>query len=333
MIVNPKVSILVPIYGVEKFIERCAISLFEQTFDDIEYIFVNDCTPDKSIDILKEVLEKYPYRKSQVQIINHEVNKGVSAARNTGIENVNGSYILQVDGDDFLELNAIEILYNKAISDKADIVICDYYLEWDNERKKVIQNFDFEKTNFINMLISGEATPCFWNKLIKKELYINYAIKTKEGVNMGEDLMVIPKLIYFSNKMTKLNIPLYHYIQLNTLSYTKKMTKKNIENLNYVLNDLKVFFESKQDGSLYGKSLLKGKLRKKIELIYQSNVETFHDSYYIFPEINNMNNINFLSFRERILFYFIKLDNMIILKKYLKFYNNLFEIIQRLKGR
>lgn len=97
-----KVSILVPIYGVEQYIERCAKSLFEQTYSEIEYVFVNDCTKDDSIGVLNRVLEKFPQRKLQVRIINHEKNKGLGAARRTAILNANGDYILHVDSDDYI---------------------------------------------------------------------------------------------------------------------------------------------------------------------------------------------------------------------------------------
>ena len=76
-----KVSVLVPVYGVEKYIERCAVSLFEQTHRDMEYVFVNDCTPDRSISILRSVIERYPDRAPQVRIIDNEVNRGVGATR------------------------------------------------------------------------------------------------------------------------------------------------------------------------------------------------------------------------------------------------------------
>ena len=83
---NPKVSILVPIYNVEKYIERCAVSLFEQTYENIEYVFVNDCTPDQSIKVLKHVLGRYPQRSSKTKVINHDRNRGVAASRNTALD-------------------------------------------------------------------------------------------------------------------------------------------------------------------------------------------------------------------------------------------------------
>ena len=82
----PKVSVIIPIYGVEKYIERCARSLFEQTLDDIEFVFVNDCTQDKSMEVLQTIIDKYPNRKGQVRIVHHEVNKGKGRALKTAFQ-------------------------------------------------------------------------------------------------------------------------------------------------------------------------------------------------------------------------------------------------------
>lgn len=97
-----KVSVLVPVYGVEKYIERCAVSLFEQTHRDMEYVFVNDCTPDRSISILRSVIERYPDRARQVRIIDNEVNRGVGATRAVAIAAATGECIMHADSDDYM---------------------------------------------------------------------------------------------------------------------------------------------------------------------------------------------------------------------------------------
>ena len=94
---QPFVSVIVPIYGVEKYIERCARSLLEQTIENIEYIFVNDCTKDNSIAILESVIKEYPHREHQVRIIHHGTNKGLPQARKTGLLNAHGEYIAHCD--------------------------------------------------------------------------------------------------------------------------------------------------------------------------------------------------------------------------------------------
>ena len=108
-----KVSILVPIYGVEQYIDRCARSLFEQTYPNLEYVFVNDCTKDRSVEVLRKVLEAYPEKGNAVKIVDHERNRGLAAARNTALAHATGEFVCLVDSDDWLELNALELLVNK----------------------------------------------------------------------------------------------------------------------------------------------------------------------------------------------------------------------------
>lgn len=107
---NIKVTICVPVYGVEKYIEKCAISLFEQTYPSIEYVFVNDNTPDKSIEILESVVERYPNRKPYVRIISHEKNRGLAAARNTAVDTVTTEFLMHVDSDDWVDKNLVNEL-------------------------------------------------------------------------------------------------------------------------------------------------------------------------------------------------------------------------------
>ncbi|MDM1547824.1 glycosyltransferase family 2 protein [Empedobacter falsenii] len=328
-----KVSILVPIYGVEQFIERCAISLFEQTFQDIEYIFVNDCTPDNSINILKQTLESYPHRKSQVQIINHEINKGLAGARNTGVESASGDYILHVDSDDYIEKDMVALLYEKAINENADIVMCNYFLEWEHVNKLVIQRFNENKVKFINSILSTLASPCVWNKLYRRSLYLDNFIKTFEGVNLGEDFITTPRLVYFSNKIVKVNKPLYHYIQTNANSYTSNLNKKNIDNVIFVLNYLTTFFQEKDDFELYEKAILQGKINKKIELIFNSKSDYWDELFGIFPETKSVKDLSFLDFRSKLIYSFINSKSKRSLIIFKKIYGLLFNNLQKLKGR
>lgn len=108
--INPLVSIIIPVYGVEDYIARCARSVFRQTYQNLEIIFVDDCTPDNSIGVLRQVMEEYPERKMQVKILKHEHNRGLSAARNTGIEAATGEYIYFLDSDDAITEDCIEKL-------------------------------------------------------------------------------------------------------------------------------------------------------------------------------------------------------------------------------
>ena len=107
--------------------ERCARSLFEQTYANLEYIFVDDCSPDNSIAILEKVMEDYPERKEQVRILRHEKNRGLAAARNTAIDAASGAFITHVDSDDYLDRDAVRLLVEKQMETGADIVSGNYY--------------------------------------------------------------------------------------------------------------------------------------------------------------------------------------------------------------
>ena len=109
----PLISILVPIYEVEKYIERCARSLFEQTYPNLEFVFVDDASPDKSIEILQLVINDYPKWDDHVSIIRHDKNYGIAATRNTLVKNSRGEFLLHVDSDDWIEPNTVELLVKK----------------------------------------------------------------------------------------------------------------------------------------------------------------------------------------------------------------------------
>ena len=121
---NIKVSIIIPIYNVEPYIERCIISVLNQSYKNIEIIIINDCTPDKSIELINKLLNNKYSSTENIHILNHEKNKGLSAARNTGIMNATGDYLYFLDSDDSITHDCIEVLVN-ALSLNIDFVIGD----------------------------------------------------------------------------------------------------------------------------------------------------------------------------------------------------------------
>ena len=328
-----KVCIIVPIYNVSKFIERCVRSLFEQTFEDIQYIFVNDCTPDNSIEILEKVILDYPNRRESINIIHHEVNKGLGAARKTGILNANAEYVLNVDSDDFVELNMVELMYNKAIEENADIVVCDFLMDWGKATKIFPQIFSSNNVEYTKLLLNGKAMPSVWNKLIKLLIYNKNNIMPIEGINMGEDYLTTPRLAYFANKIAKVDLPLYHYVQLNNSAYTKTFSKKSIDDLICALNVLNDFFTNISDKKTYEVSLLEGQLNKKILMLTEVNPKHRKEIAELFPETNSILSIARLTIRERVIITLAKKKMFICLNVFLCLYRALFEFVQILKGR
>lgn len=328
----PKVSILVPVYGVEKFIERCAVSLFEQTLEDIEFIFVNDCTQDNSINILISTLERYPNRKSQVRIVNHEFNKGLAGSRNTGIENAIGSFILHVDSDDYLEFNACELLYNEAIKLSADIVICNITLRWENVSKVIKQNIPLKKEELLNKMLCTGLMPGVVNKLFKRSLFVENNISAIEGINMGEDYITTPRLIYFSNKVAHLDVPLYNYIQYNSEAYTKVINMKSCQDIVKGFDILDDFFKTKTDFSIYERSIKEGKLIKKIELIERVPAKYMTELCLLFSRFN-YDSVQNLSYNQRIILYLYNRKQYFLMRCYLSVYKIFYSIVQILKRR
>ena len=165
------ISVIIPIYNVELYIERCVRSLMEQTLENIEFIFVNDCTPDKSMIILQRVLEEYPVRKEKVKIIEHKQNKGIAATRNTGLKYVSGQYIIYCDSDDWIERDMYEKLLKKALVTCADIVACDYYDDYINYSIIRKQLFSQKPQECVLEMMRGNLHCSTWNKLIVRTLY------------------------------------------------------------------------------------------------------------------------------------------------------------------
>ena len=217
----PKVSVIIPVYGVEPYIERCVRSLFEQTLDDIEYLFIDDCTPDHSIEILRHVLEEYPQRKPQVTIHRMERNSGQAKVREWGIKNATGEYVIHCDSDDWVDSTMYEILYNEACNSMSDLVICNYYIS-DGVGNSRIFNKRIVDTSrdviFQKLLTSYDLNPV-WSALAHRSLYGRVTCPTG---NQGEDKTYMIQLCYYSKKISYCAIPLYYYrIRQSSISHQK----------------------------------------------------------------------------------------------------------------
>lgn len=240
-----KVSVIIPIYKVEKFISRCATSLMEQTLQDVEFIFVDDATPDNSIALLQEILTKYPNRKGQVRLLRHEANQGLPAARNTGLAVVSGEYIFHCDSDDFVEPDMLEKLYVEATAKDADIVWCDWWLSFEKNERYMKQPEYATPLEALKAMLSGVMKFNVWNKLVKRKLYTDSNITFPAGYGMGED-MTMMRLFARANKVAYLPKAFYHYVQLNSGAFSKTYSERHLEELKHnvvvVLNDLHQVF-------------------------------------------------------------------------------------------
>ena len=245
------VSVIVPIYGVEQYIGRCAASLFSQTYSKIEFIFVDDGSPDKSVDVLEAEIDRHdPSLRERVKLIRKE-NTGLPKARQSGMQAAKGEYILHVDSDDYLEENAVELLVGKALDSGADIVVFDFWKEYDHYRK-----LDSEKDSsiadpdlFRKRLYTYASYGYVWNKFYRREIcedlyYPDYS--------MHEDIVFNTQALFRAEKIVHLKQPLYHYNRTNASSATRvsKAVRRSRSARNML--DFYLHFKDDKDSPLRG---------------------------------------------------------------------------------
>ncbi len=223
-----KVSVIIPVYNVQAYIERCARSLFEQSLQDLEYIFVDDCSPDNSISLLKRLLLDYPNRAINTIICRHTCNKGLPQARKTGVLKARGEYVAFCDSDDWVSPEIYERLYTEALRKNADLVSCDFYrTDGTNNRNYFSCNNTFY----------GPV----WNRLIKRSVFHNPIQFPK--YNKAEDGVLMIQLSYFCNIKVFLHEALYYYfINLESISLKPskeaciKRWEEESENVEQIIN-------------------------------------------------------------------------------------------------
>jgi glycosyltransferase involved in cell wall biosynthesis len=263
---TPQVSILVPVYNVSKCIERCAHSLFKQTFENIEYVFVNDCTPDDSIEKLVKIIEQYPQRKEQVKIINLPENKGIAFVRNTLIDAATGKYILFADSDDYLEPDMVELLYNKAEEEGADITVCDFSKEYNSKKKSVIFENKVYSNDNLQSFFKNQISGGLWDKLILREFYLSRNIVLPVGLNTREDRFILVQLFFATNKVAKVDKVLYHYVQ-NSNSITNRANQMHFDNMLFFSDFLEEFLTKHSEYEKYKDYIDREKVKTKAGLM------------------------------------------------------------------
>ena len=278
----PKISVIVPFYKVERYIEKCASSLMQQTLEDLELIFVDDCGGDKSADILQKVIDRYPTR--DVKVLKMEQNSGVSMARARGVEMAHGEYIGFCDSDDWVEPEMYRTLYEAAILHKADIVGCGFvehkegretFIQFDEEEDKEEKVFSFN--------LYGSVYGALWNKIVRRKFFIEHNEHLGDGLSMWEDSLTLIPMRLKSNKSVFLSPCLYHY-NVNENSNTMKFSMKKVNDSIEATKRLEKYFQ--QEGYYTESALLINFLKinaKEVLLRFptQENLQLWRNT---FPE-------------------------------------------------
>lgn len=235
-----KVSVIVPIFKVEQFIERCVRSLMEQTLREVEYIFVDDASPDGSIEVLHKTLADYPERAKQVRILKHEQNKGLPAARNTGLAVAEGEYIFHCDSDDYVEREMLEEMYAKAKEQDADYLWSDFWLSFEqNERYMQVRSYDTPR-EALQGVLEGAMKYNVWNKLVRRSLYTESGIEFPAGHSMGEDMTMI-RLLACAKRVAYIPKAYYHYVRLNMSALTQTFSERHLIDIRHNVDQTVAF--------------------------------------------------------------------------------------------
>ncbi|WP_408071383.1 glycosyltransferase [Butyrivibrio sp. JL13D10] len=229
---NPKVSIIVPVYNVENYLEKCLDTLTGQTLKDIEILAVNDGSTDSSLSIL----EKYSKKDSRITILNKE-NGGLSDARNFAFSHINGEYVGFIDSDDFVDLNMYEIMHKTAIAEGAEVVECNLHHTYDNTEDTEIGKHITDKKE---ILMNGRSV--VWNKIYKADWLLSTGVQFPKGL-IYEDVNFYSKLVPFINKICYVDDPFVHYVQRSS-SINNHQTLRTMQILE-VLDDIYSFYEEK----------------------------------------------------------------------------------------
>ncbi len=281
----PKVSVIIPVYHVAAFIRRNVHALMEQSLEDVEFIFVDDASPDNSIDIIKEELENHPQRKACVTILRHSHNKGLPAARNTGMAAACGDYIYHCDSDDYPESDLLQKMYDAVVATNADIVYCDFFLSFEKkERYMGCPTYETAEEMLKRGFLGGVMKYNVWNKLARRSLYTDYGIVFPEGHPMGEDMTMI-QVAAVANTVTHVPEALYHYVKLNEGAYSYSYSQKKLDDIRYNVDRTITFLQDKFGNNLE-KELAFFKLSIKLPFIITDDKQMYQLWEKWYPEAN-----------------------------------------------
>lgn len=243
---NPLVTVIVPVYQVVGFIEACALSLFEQDFLALEYIFIDDACSDGSIAILEQVIQRYPGRKPNVKIIRNPKNVGPFESRKIGTLHAGGEYVQYIDADDRVEKDMISTMYQTAKSENAEVVSCDVVVKMKSGSKFVNLKHPKSSEKVLTALLLGHINMAVWNKLIKREVCIDLykSLNISRSVYMAEDWLISVPMYNLQLKTAHVPKRLYHYNKTNPCSLSTQTTPEFYADNSFVMEFLYDFMGS-----------------------------------------------------------------------------------------
>lgn len=284
------VSILMPIYKVEQYLEKALDSIFSQTYKNVFYVFVNDCSPDNSLQVLKDTMTKYGIDKDRFVIVDHKQNEGIAVSRTDCIVNAKGDYIFFVDSDDWIEKDAVEQMVAATKEGTVDIVGCDFMKDF-LSGKTTYHHENYSKSCRENMYrcLNYDIATVLWKLLIKRCLFDNFAITPH--VDIVEDYIMSVKLYYYARSFVSLPKAFYHYVQYNEARvslqtlWSVNMHIKGVEEVEAFCREKGLWDFSVEHKLLLRKFNIKSNFLTRQLLDYQSYEQTFPEAKGMWREI------------------------------------------------
>ena len=275
---KPAVSVIVLVYKAERYIERCARGLFEQTLEDLEYIFVDDCTPDASMGILERVLDDYPARRGQVKVLHNETNRGQAYSRRRGVEAATGEYIIHCDSDDWPEKDMYARMYSKASEENLDMVICSMNRVYPDHIEPMEDATSAE--DLLESLVYLDIHHYLLNKLVSHSVY--GAPLTWPENNMCEDTALITQLAYHCRNWGFVEDALYNYCYYPDSISSIRGSMEKVEQIRANVSLVISFLEDKGLGGKYGSAIMHLKCWTKSAALQLPRKYYIH----LYPEAN-----------------------------------------------
>lgn len=281
---SPLISIIVPIYNTEAYLETCLRATFEQTYQHLEFVFVNDCTRDDSMRILDEIIQQYAHLKPQIKIVNHEQNQGLIRTRCTGAQAASGDYLLFIDSDDYLEKDAAQTLAQKAQETDADLIIFDFWIQFMHKAYPNPHHIGKNTTEYIRSMIRRECSPTMYSKLIRTSLYKEIIPELLQlRIQFGEDVYASVLLASRTQKITQVKRCLYHYVQYNYGSICHNSGAHTLVEAAKFVETIGAYFHQ-QGIHTYDDDLQVYKLKVKLDILLVRKSVCLKDIQKAFPE-------------------------------------------------
>lgn len=278
-----QVSVIIPFYNSRQHLERCCRSLFSQTLQSMQFVFVDDASTDGSAETVKMILRDFPSRLPQVTIITHRDHQGVGAARQHGLEACTGEYVIHCDSDDYTDDSFYESLYQLAKQTDADIVTAGYIVETTDG--KILQRKNALSINSAVEFSIGPQTGSLCLKLIRRSLILRHELHIPVACSWGEDLCFSLETLLLANRVCSLDGPCYHYVQHNH-SVTHQLTAQKCDDLVQCGTIIESFLSEHQLLEPYRYQLNWLKFQLKQYYLIFPETRSISDWKMVYPESN-----------------------------------------------